>query len=104
METLLVELPITLLLGLIPAFIAMRKGRDFARWYVYGTLLFLIALIHSLVIEKIEWLAVPPEGFGKTLIESSTVRRKSDTTLFFGVTAVIWMTLLLSVIVAGILL
>ena len=35
------------LLGLIPAGIASSKGRDFITWWVYGTMLFLIALIHS---------------------------------------------------------
>lgn len=38
-----------LLIGLIPAFIAKNKGRYFIKWWIYGTYLFLIALIHSLV-------------------------------------------------------
>jgi hypothetical protein len=38
------------LLGLIPASIAKRKGRKFGRWWLYGLLLFLIALIHSIVL------------------------------------------------------
>jgi hypothetical protein len=37
-------------LGLIPAFIAKRKGRKFGRWWVYGIFLFLVALIHSIAI------------------------------------------------------
>lgn len=41
---------IGLLIGLIPAFIAKNKGRYFIKWWIYGTYLFLIALIHSLVI------------------------------------------------------
>lgn len=40
------------LLGCIPATIAKRKGRDFWGWWLYGALLFIIALIHSLVIKK----------------------------------------------------
>ncbi|HBA8399248.1 TPA: zinc ribbon domain-containing protein [Escherichia coli] len=40
------------LLGCIPAMIAKRKGRDFWGWWLYGALLFIIALIHSLVIKK----------------------------------------------------
>ena len=35
-------------LACIPASIAKKKGRRFGRWWVYGWLLFLIALIHSL--------------------------------------------------------
>jgi hypothetical protein len=39
------------LLSLIPASIARGKGRRFARWWVYGWFLFLIALIHSICIK-----------------------------------------------------
>lgn len=35
------------ILGIVPAFIAGYKGRNFGAWYVYGVLLFPIALIHS---------------------------------------------------------
>ena len=38
--------------GLIPAAIAHGKGRSFGLWWLYGFLLFIIALIHSLVIGK----------------------------------------------------
>ena len=41
-----------LVLGVIPAFIAQSKGRGFIKWYIYGVLLFIIALIHSIVISK----------------------------------------------------
>jgi len=44
--------PSALLLGLIPAFIAKKKGRTFITWWIYGTCLFVIALIHSLVISE----------------------------------------------------
>ena len=43
---------LALFLGLIPAFIAKNKGRSFGVWYVYGALLFIVALIHSLLISK----------------------------------------------------
>lgn len=39
-------------LGLIPAFIAYNKGRSFLTWYIYGVLLFIVALIHSIVIKS----------------------------------------------------
>lgn len=39
------------ILGLIPAFIAKNKGRSFGLWYLYGFGLFIVALIHSLVME-----------------------------------------------------
>lgn len=43
---------LALLLGLIPAMIAQKKGRSFALWYLYGVLLFIIALVHSLLISS----------------------------------------------------
>ena len=36
------------LLGLIPALIAHSKGRSFANWWLYGAVLFPIALAHAL--------------------------------------------------------
>lgn len=38
-------------LGLIPATIAANKGRSFIGWWIYGILLFIIALIHSILIK-----------------------------------------------------
>ncbi|MDR1307223.1 MAG: hypothetical protein LBK74_06595 [Treponema sp.] len=38
-------------LALIPASIAKSKGRDFVKWYLYGFLIFIVALIHSLLLE-----------------------------------------------------
>lgn len=35
-------------IGVIPAVIANRKGKDFFPWWIYGTLLFPIALIHAI--------------------------------------------------------
>ncbi|WP_105625277.1 zinc ribbon domain-containing protein [Cronobacter sakazakii] len=39
-------------LGIIPALIAHSKGRSFIAWWFYGFLLFIIALVHSIVIKK----------------------------------------------------
>ena len=39
------------LLGLIPALIASRKGRSFALWWIYGSMIFIVALFHSLLIK-----------------------------------------------------
>jgi gas vesicle protein len=38
------------LLGVIVGAIAKSKGRSFGVWWVYGTLLFIVAIIHVLVI------------------------------------------------------
>lgn len=39
-------------LGCIPAAIASSKGRSFGLWWIYGALLFIVALIHALCIGK----------------------------------------------------
>lgn len=43
-------LVLAMILGLIPAFIASKKGRGVFRWWVYGSILFIIALPHSLLL------------------------------------------------------
>ncbi len=40
------------LLGIIPALIAHSKGRSFIMWWLYGFVLFVIALVHSIIIKK----------------------------------------------------
>ena len=40
------------LLGLIPAAIAKSKGRDFVGFWIYGALLFIIALPHALFMKS----------------------------------------------------
>lgn len=53
METFLAFAVICAFLGLIPASIASSKGRSFFGWWIYGFFLWLIALIHSLVIQPV---------------------------------------------------
>lgn len=43
-ESLLLSLGIAAVLGLIPAAIARSKGLSFIEWWIFGTLLFIIAL------------------------------------------------------------
>jgi hypothetical protein len=40
------------IIGLLPAYIARNKGRNFVLWWIYGALLFIIALPHSLLMKK----------------------------------------------------
>jgi len=42
------DIVLLLVLALIPAAIAKSKGRDFGLWYIYGVLLFIVALVHSI--------------------------------------------------------
>jgi len=44
---------IAILLGLIPAKIAAGKGRSFVAWWIYGTLIFIVALPHALFLKPI---------------------------------------------------
>lgn len=39
------------LLGIIPGLIASSKGRSFGLWWVYGFLIFIVALPHALIIK-----------------------------------------------------
>lgn len=40
-----------ILLGFIPTLIASSKGRSFGLWWLYGALIFIVALPHSLIIK-----------------------------------------------------
>jgi hypothetical protein len=42
---------LAVLLGLIPAVIARGKGHSFFAWWLYGALLFIVALPHSLLLK-----------------------------------------------------
>jgi hypothetical protein len=41
------------LLGLIPAYLAQKKGRSFGLWWLYGALLFIVALPHALIMDPL---------------------------------------------------
>lgn len=45
---------VIVLIGLIPAAIAQRKGRSFMAWWFYGALLFIVALPHALMMGQRE--------------------------------------------------
>jgi len=47
----LITLIVGMALGLIPAKIAESKGKEFLPWWIYGTLIFIVALIHSIVMK-----------------------------------------------------
>lgn len=42
---------IAIVIGCIPAAIAQGKGRSFVAWWIYGALLFIVALPHSLMLD-----------------------------------------------------
>ena len=45
---------IAVLIGLLPAFIAKSKGKSFIGWWIYGALLLIVALPHSLIMKADE--------------------------------------------------
>ena len=42
---------LAIVLGLIPAVIADKKGKSFGTWWLYGALLWIVALPHSLLLQ-----------------------------------------------------
>ena len=42
---------VAILIGLIPAAIARNKGRSFVGFWIYGALLFIVALPHALIMK-----------------------------------------------------
>lgn len=45
-------LGLAVLIGLIPAFIAHNKGRNFVLWWLYGAAIWIVAFPHSLMLKK----------------------------------------------------
>ncbi|TWI74198.1 hypothetical protein LZ24_01138 [Desulfobotulus alkaliphilus] len=45
---------IAVIIGIIPAFIASSKGRDFVLWWIYGASLFVFAMIHAILLKPNE--------------------------------------------------
>ncbi len=52
MDVIFVGLLFAFFLGLMPASIARSKGRNFVPWWIYGSLLFIVALPHSLIMRS----------------------------------------------------
>lgn len=43
---------LAIIIGLLPAYIAQKKGRSFVTWWTYGAMLFIIALPHALLLNQ----------------------------------------------------
>lgn len=78
METLL----FAVILGPIPAMIARSRGRDFTTWWVYGSLLFVVALPRALL------LTPDPVHGERTLIAQGMRKCPSCTEMVQGEAAV----------------
>lgn len=44
---------LSMLLGLIPAYMAKQKGHSFFWWWLYGTIIFIVAFIHAAFLDDI---------------------------------------------------
>jgi hypothetical protein len=53
-EELIEILVLSSTVGFIPSMIAKKKGRDPILWWLYGTVLFIIALPHALIMSPLE--------------------------------------------------
>lgn len=45
---------VAIIIGLAPAFIASSKGRNFFVWWLYGSALFIVAIIHAITLKPTE--------------------------------------------------
>jgi hypothetical protein len=74
-------LAVALLLGLVPAAIAHNKGRTFFSWWLYGTLLFIVAFPHALLLRpdtaEIEHQAIIGGGMKRCPACAELVRREA---------------------------
>lgn len=43
-----------IIIGLIPAYIASQKGRNFFLWWLYGAGLFIVAIFHAILLKPAE--------------------------------------------------
>jgi energy-coupling factor transporter transmembrane protein EcfT len=79
---------ILILLALIPASIAKKKGRDFWTWYVYSILLWIIAIIHSIVLKpdrtNIEQKKITDEDLKKCTFCGELINREATVCRFCG--------------------
>ena len=66
---------LTALIALIPTNIAYSKGRNFAKWFIYSTFLWIIAIIHSIKITPNDKSRIRA-GYHKCLTAANSAARK----------------------------
>lgn len=75
-----------LLMGLIPAMIALNKGHGFWKWWVFGSILFIAALPMSILLKPIQRQETTQEanGMKKCLHCAETIRVEAVVCQFCG--------------------
>ncbi|MEG1412782.1 MAG: hypothetical protein RSB38_07645 [Oscillospiraceae bacterium] len=68
-----------LVIGFIPAIIAKNKGRNFFRWYIYGVLIFIVAIVHVMFIKDESGIKCPV--CQKRISENSSICKYCHTVL-----------------------
>jgi len=82
-STTIVSLIIAAGLAFIPANIAKSKGRSFGLWWLYGWLLFIVALIHSLLLKDDN--SQKSSSFENTSVSSQKSSPKATTAIIVAI-------------------